>query len=256
MLARLKKFAQSFEVDEFPLDERPVEILDLAAPVPGVTRSSRVPSEPDRESDTNGSGASNGIANGVATHAAQDGPQGTDQARDSESSPSNEDLLALVVDVPAEILQMPAAGADILSSLNELLLNQNAKLERLADELKPTGAHDDEFGKFARQAIKFIDGLDGIVLLARKFPAEGELAGWLRSVEVLWDRMVELFSQFDLKIMSCLGQKVDFNLHDVIEYRRTTDHPHNTVIEEIRRGVIFRGRVLRDAKVVVACNED
>lgn len=254
MLARLKKFAQSFEVDEFPLDERPVEILDLAAPVPGVTRSR--PSASGPEAGTNGNGASNGSADGAESDSGQASSNGPDIVLASETPPSPEDLLALVVDVPAEILQVPAAGADILSSLNALLLNQNAKLERLADELKPTGAHDDEFGKFARQAIKFIDGLDSIVLLARKFPAEGELAGWLRSVEVLWDRMVDLFGQFDLKIMSCLGQKVDFNLHDVIEYRRTTEHPHNTVIEEIRRGVIFRGRVLRDAKVVVACNED
>jgi molecular chaperone GrpE (heat shock protein) len=51
------------------------------------------------------------------------------------------------------------------------------------------------------------------------------------------------------------GKLVNFDIHDVVEYRRTNQYPHNTVIKELQKGVVFRDRLLREAKVVVACNE-
>lgn len=161
-----------------------------------------------------------------------------------------------VESAPADVLNVPGVvGADLMSAFGEILA-EHGRLSKLAQELKPAGPQDDEFGRFARQAITFIDGFDRIVDLARTHPHSEEITGWLRSVEVLYERVLRLFENYGLKVINCLGQKVDFNLHDVIEYRRTTDYPHNTVIQEIRKGIIFRGRVIRDAKVIIACNDE
>lgn len=171
------------------------------------------------------------------------------KAKNGDSAPTEETAL-----LPAA-LEAKAAGYDLVSHLSEMLV-EHGRLAKLAAELKPAGPQDDEFGRFARQAIQFLDGLDRVVEMARTHLFTEENSGWVRALEALYERVTDLFENYDLKVMNCLGQKVDFNIHDVIEYRRTTDYPHNTVIEEIRKGIRFRSRVIRDAKVIVACNEE
>lgn len=149
----------------------------------------------------------------------------------------------------------PEAPADLLSSVSDMLA-EHGRLAQIASEMKPAGVQDDEFGRFARQAIPFLDSLDRIVELGREQEHTKEFEGWLRSIDALNDRALRLFENYGLTLIDCLGENVDFSKHDVIEYRRTEDFPHNTVIKEIRKGVVFRGQTLRDAKVVVACNDD
>jgi molecular chaperone GrpE len=160
----------------------------------------------------------------------------------------------------AQVIEAPAAPlvprrTDLISTLSEVIADRG-RLEKLSKELKPASPQDDEFGRFARQAIPIVDGLDRIIELGREHGATTELEGWLESVEALYQRVLRVFENYDLKVIHCVGQKVDFGLHDVIEYRRTREYPHDTVIQEIRKGIVFRGRVLRDAKVVVAYNPD
>lgn len=155
------------------------------------------------------------------------------------------------VDAPEAL----AAPPDLVSTLSEILA-ENTRLERLSQELKPASAQDDEFGRFARKAIPIVDALDRIVELGKEHGESEEMRGWFESVESLYDRVLRTLEAHDLHVMQCLGQPVDFGLHDVIELRRTREYPHHTVIQEIRKGIVFRDRVLRDAKVVVALNED
>lgn len=161
---------------------------------------------------------------------------------------------AQVIEAPA-VLPGVARRSDLISTLSEVIADRG-RLEKLSRELKPASPQDDEFGRFARQAIPIIDGLDRILELGREHAAGTELEGWLESVQALYQRVLRVFENYDLKVMHCVGQKVDFGLHDVIEYRRTREYAHDTVVQEIRKGIVFRGRVLRDAKVVVAYNPD
>ncbi len=64
--------------------------------------------------------------------------------------------------------------------------------------------------------------------------------------------MLESYGLFQLK---AVGAKVDLNLHEVVEYRPSTDHMNEIVISERQKGYVFRGKLMRDAKVVVAYNE-
>jgi molecular chaperone GrpE (heat shock protein) len=57
-----------------------------------------------------------------------------------------------------------------------------------------------------------------------------------------------------LVFINSVGKEVNLDCQDVIEYRPTTNHPHNYVIKELERGAVFRNRLIRDAKVIVAYN--
>ncbi len=134
-------------------------------------------------------------------------------------------------------------------------MEEKIRLAEEIEKLKTTAPQDDEFAQFARQAVYFLDAMDRIVEAGKKHAQSEEIKAWLQGVEAAYQRMIRLFEKHGLKVVSCLGDKVDLGVHDVVEYRKTDRHAHNTIIEEMQKGMIFRGKVLRDARVVVACNE-
>jgi molecular chaperone GrpE len=142
---------------------------------------------------------------------------------------------------------------DLLSQMEALLLEQ----ERLAEKarlLEMKGAGNDEFGKFAKQVLPFMDNFAHLLDMAREHPPSEEINNWLKSIEALYFRMASLLESYDLRFINSFGKVVDLDMHEVIDYRFTDQFPHNTVIKELQKGVVFRGRLIRDAKVVVACN--
>lgn len=212
ILAALRKLAKVVSVDEFELDLRPIETIDLtgdgAVPVAGDSTPAL------------------GTANGEQIEADPDL---------GEEAPGPQVI-------------------DFISTISEILV-ENSRLEKISQELRPVSSQDDEFARFARKAITILDGLDRIILLGREHTDSPEMAGWLKSIEALNEKVLRILESHDLHVVSCVGQKVDFSMHDVIEYRRTSDYPHQTIISEISKGIVFRNRVLRDAKVVVALND-
>ena len=81
------------------------------------------------------------------------------------------------------------------------------------------------------------------------------LANWLRSVEGIQERVLSALERQGLEVVNPLGLGVDLNRDEVVEYRPTQAEPGDTVLEVRRRGYRFRGKMIRDAQVVVAHNE-
>lgn len=144
-------------------------------------------------------------------------------------------------------------GQDLLSQMTALLLEQVRLAER-ARMLEMKGSGSDEFGRFVKQMLPFLDNFSRLLDMAREHPPSEELNNWLKSVEALYFRIVSLLESYDLRFVNSIGKVVNLDIHEVIDYRFTDQFPHNTVIKEAQKGVVFRGHLIRDAKVVVACN--
>lgn len=171
-----------------------------------------------------------------------------------------------VVFADEEILRTPAvdgqtetprnpweqAGNDLVTEVGHLLLEQ-VRLEQKAKMLE-SGQGGDEFAKFAKQVLPFMDNFWRLLELAREHPPSDELTNWLTNFESLYFRFVRLMESFGFVFINSLGKEVNLDYHEVVEYRPTTEHPHNYIIKELEKGVVFRNRLLRDAKVVVAYN--
>ena len=54
--------------------------------------------------------------------------------------------------------------------------------------------------------------------------------------------------------MDPIGKKVNLDRHEVVEVIYNDSIPDETVVEVRQKGYIFEGKVLRDARVVVAKN--
>lgn len=140
-----------------------------------------------------------------------------------------------------------------MSQMEALLLEQ-VRLAEKARLLEMKGAGNDEFGRFVKQLLPFLDNFAHLLDMARERPPSEEVNNWLKSVEALYFRITSLLETFDLRFVNSIGKEVNLDIHEVIDYRFTDQFPHNTVIKEHSKGVVFRGHLLRDAKVVVACN--
>lgn len=147
-----------------------------------------------------------------------------------------------------------AQSQDLLTQVMQILVDQD-ELARKAKYLETRQGGNDEFGKFVRHLLPFLDNFAHLLDLARQHPPSDEMTNWLRGVEALYFRIVSLMESYDLRFINSAGKLVNLDIHDVVEYRRTDQYPHNTIIKELQKGVVFRDRLLREAKVVVACNE-
>ncbi len=145
-------------------------------------------------------------------------------------------------------------SADFFTQVSKLLVDRE-NLQSKMNELKSWTRSSDELLTFVKSLLPFLDAYDFVLESARNFPVSEELTNWLKNVEGLYFRMMKTLETAGLQPLKTIGKVVDLNIHDVVEYRPSMDYSHNTVIKERQKGYIFRGRLLRDAKVVVAYNE-
>jgi molecular chaperone GrpE len=69
---------------------------------------------------------------------------------------------------------------------------------------------------------------------------------------MLYFRVLRIFERFGLVQLRTIGQAVNLDIHDVVEYRFSAHHEPDTIIAERQRGYVLDNKLLRDAKVVVA----
>ena len=68
-------------------------------------------------------------------------------------------------------------------------------------------------------------------------------------------RQVEAFMEsVGLRPFSCVGEKFDPEKHEAVVHVPSKDHPDHTVLEEVQKGYLWHGRVVRHALVKVVDN--
>ena len=83
--------------------------------------------------------------------------------------------------------------------------------------------------------------------------AQGPRRQWFESLlegyGLMQNRLRRVMQAEDIERIDCLGRQVDPELMIVVEVVNEPDVPPHTVIEELRRGYLWRGRVVRHAEV-------
>jgi molecular chaperone GrpE len=146
------------------------------------------------------------------------------------------------------------AEADLLTLAARVMI-ENERLESLATQLEQSAQTDEETVRLVRALLPVLDSFDRVCTMARGFAASEVMTNWLRSVEGVQARLLQTLERRGLERIDPLGQPVDLDRDEVVEYRAVPGHPGETVVEVRRLGYGFRGKILRDAQVVVAQNE-
>lgn len=102
--------------------------------------------------------------------------------------------------------------------------------------------------------LKLLPILDALQQAARMahsnehLPAEEIAVG----LNMLLKQMTDVLRSEGLEEISAVGQPLDPERHEAVSFVETDDAPENTVMEEVRRGYLLNGRVIRPSLVVVS----
>lgn len=105
-----------------------------------------------------------------------------------------------------------------------------------------------------RRMIPILDAFDNILKYSKTLDIENDevLANWVKAITAVHRHLLLALEREGLSTIESVGQKLDLSHHDVVEVRPDPTVENNTIIEEVEKGYRYRGRVLRDARVVVA----
>ncbi len=156
---------------------------------------------------------------------------------------------------PLPVYLKEGQAKEDLRSMTAEILRENEHLHELTRDMERHKGKVDESEKLIKNLLPTLDGFDRVLHLGRSYPQDDVIDNWLKSVESIYFRLLNILENYGLYQMRTVGSKVDLNLHEVVEYRPSADHQNDTIISERQKGYILRGRLLRDAKVVVAYNE-
>lgn len=132
-------------------------------------------------------------------------------------------------------------------------LQQALQRRQRAEGRRPAGEGSGDVRDLAKSLLPSLDALDRIVELGEGEWLEDEFfQNWHKSVDALRTRLTKTLEGIGLQAMSSIGTEVDLEKHDVVGVVPAGEYPPNTVVSEQQKGYFFRGKLLRDARVIVA----
>ncbi len=132
------------------------------------------------------------------------------------------------------------------------LLRLQADFENIRKRLE---REKQEFVRFANEGIvvdllNVVDDLERTVELAQE--KHEDFSAFLKGVEMILAHLYDLLKKQGLSPIEAKGKVFDPCLHEALLKVDTNDYPENTVVEELQKGYLLNGRVIRTAKVKVA----
>ena len=139
----------------------------------------------------------------------------------------------------------------------ENLKNQYVRLAADFDNFRKRQAQEREallkYG--AENTLKLLLPVLDTYIRGKKACDEMEDTSQLReNYEVIFKQLFEALDKAGLKKIETVGKEFDPNLHEAVMQTPTSDHPDNTIIDELQSGYMLEDRVLRAAMVNVATN--
>jgi molecular chaperone GrpE len=104
---------------------------------------------------------------------------------------------------------------------------------------------------------ELLNALDSFELALRNAASEEKGSeDMLRGFELIHKQLQDTTARFGLKPVEAKGKKFDPNFHQAVSTQATNEVEENTVIEELRKGYVLNGRLLRPAMVSVAVKNE
>ena len=75
-------------------------------------------------------------------------------------------------------------------------------------------------------------------------------------INAVYRQMQEILAREGVTAIEATGEPFDPNLHNAVLREATTEYPENSVIEELQRGYLLNGKVLRPTMVKVAAGDE
>ena len=94
--------------------------------------------------------------------------------------------------------------------------------------------------------------LDDFYVAERELPERLKDDKWIEGVLKIRNQLFNFLKNQGVEEIQCLGKKFDPNFHEAVGEVEKKDVEPETIVEEVKKGYLFYGRVIRPAKVKVA----
>lgn len=101
--------------------------------------------------------------------------------------------------------------------------------------------------------LPVLDNLDRAIEASRAGTEKDEaLKSFHQGIQMIDQQIHGILENEGLKAFNSRGEEFDPNRHDAVLIVESAEHEPNTVIDEVEKGFVFRGKVLRHARVTVS----
>lgn len=97
--------------------------------------------------------------------------------------------------------------------------------------------------------LKFLPILDNFELIEKKLPEDLKNEENIKGLLRIKDQFLDFLKNYGVEEMKSVGEKFDPNLHEAVEMQEGEEK--GIISEEIQKGYMIKGRLLRAAKVKV-----
>lgn len=125
------------------------------------------------------------------------------------------------------------------------LENLQKQMQRRIDEAVERGNQ-----RILMRLLPIVEELDLAVEAAQKTENDSVLEG----VDMVRRKLEKMLDSEGVSPIEAIGKAFDPHLHEAVLEVESPDHTDGTVIEEVRRGYLYRGKVLRASMVKVTRN--
>lgn len=191
--------------------------------------------------------------------AEQELPNATQQDVASLSEEAQAALQASPSEQAGAAVEAAAPAAEALAAERDRLAQEKAELH---DRYLRLAAEFDNFRKRTeRERLEAIEyaamGAVKALLpvlddLERALKTQSADADYVRGIELIYQRLYDSMKKLGLEPLEAEGKPFDPNYHEAIERVVDPNVEQDTVVAELQRGYLFKGRLLRAALVRVA----
>lgn len=147
----------------------------------------------------------------------------------------------------AEIQQKAAERDDFLDKLQRTradYLNYQKRVKKDRDQAAEFAVQD-----FFAQLVPMINSLDRAIQTGEQ---SHDLNAFFEGIKLLQAQLHKILSDYGIERMETVGKSFDPAYHEAMRRQETTEHPQNTIMEELQPGFTMNGRTIVPARVAVA----
>ena len=144
-----------------------------------------------------------------------------------------------------------------LKDVEDKLLRALAEMENQRRRFEKERNEAFEFGgfNFAKESLPLIDNIDRAIISFKndeKLKKNDELNKIIDGIEIVKKDLISIFKKNGVEVIECLNKKFDPNFHQAMLEVEDNSKETGMVVEEMQKGYMMKGRLLRPSLVGVA----
>ncbi|MFP4026902.1 MAG: nucleotide exchange factor GrpE [Candidatus Brocadiia bacterium] len=192
-----------------------------------------------------------GSAEDIDSQKAEATPQDSAETETGESQENNEEPQNKNVTIRFTEYEELKTLAEERDEYLDRLRRAVADKMNLQERIKKTrrSARRDALRELARKVVPFIDSLVRAREVARETEGAESISEGLAMTE---NEFYNILEDLGIKPMEVIGQPFDPSYHEAVYQQPTNEVEPNTIVEEIQKGFLLDGELLRPAQVAVS----